>query len=496
MNKGMLGDLSVIIPENSTFFNLFYKDNDIAILLNTSKKILDINPIGEVFLQSKKTNLLGKSLISFRTEKIPLPTFLDKNIQAEVCEDTNHIEEQRAISWRIVPIFSNQILNKFLLLGKNITVHKPFQNSIKNTESMLDLFINIVPGYHWWKDLEGRYLGCNDAVAKLLGLNSSRDVIGKTDYELAWAENADYMTANDEKVIELGVQISDEEVITANGTTFTFFITKMPLKNSNSEIIGTIGTSIDITEQKRKAEELRIAKEEAEAANLSKSILISNIGHDLKTPFIGIEGHFQLLRDLYYEQDPDLKVFWDQALASIREIRTIINAIVDTFAMKHPAVELLPLSINKIIEAIGTLLLPTALSKSIELVINKLDLNESDIIDTDELRLKLILNILVSNAIKFTEKGKVTISVLMKDEYCHIKISDTGIGIPKEQFAYIFEPFSKISLSNTCNTFQGIGGGLYSGQIKAKELGAIIEVESELGKGSTFTFIIPIHPKK
>jgi signal transduction histidine kinase len=253
------------------------------------------------------------------------------------------------------------------------------------------------------------------------------------------------------------------------------------------------GAIFSFRKDQLKERQRRIA---AETANLAKSALISNMGHDLKTPFIGIEGNVEILRDHYAEEDPELKDFWDQTFASIREIRTIIDAIIDVIAMERPSVNVESFSVNQVLESILVLLLPTAHSKKLELMIHKLGKNKSDIIETDKLRFKLILNILISNAIKFTDKGRVTVSVLKIGDYFHIKVADTGIGIPPEQFAYIFEPFTKLSLSNKNNSFQGVGGGLYSAQIKAEELGAVIEVESEPGKGSIFTLIITVRPSK
>src|SRR5262249_24267101 len=140
------------------------------------------------------------------------------------------------------------------------------------------------------------YRGCNETVAKLLGLQSPSDIIGKTDYDLPWADQADQLVKHDKLVIETGIPQSREEVAAnKEGKVLTFLVTKVPLRDEFGQIIGTIGTSVDITEQKQTQAELAYAKEKAEAASKAKSAFIANMSHDIRTPLTGVIGMAQIL---------------------------------------------------------------------------------------------------------------------------------------------------------------------------------------------------------
>ena len=114
-------------------------------------------------------------------------------------------------------------------------------------------------------------------------------------------------------------------------------------------------------------------------------------------------------------------------------------------------------------------------------------------IESDLLKFKLILSSLVGNAINFTEKGSVTVKLTHEPTAFTIQVIDTGIGIPKDKLKLIFEKFTKLSRSNTYGDhFKGMGLGLYNAKRDAEKIQANISVESELGKGSVFTFRLPM----
>ncbi|MCB1828249.1 MAG: response regulator, partial [Coxiellaceae bacterium] len=132
-------------------------------------------------------------------------------------------------------------------------------------EGRLKGALSIVVGNHWMKDLDGRYLGCNDSLARIFGLEGGVDLVGKTDYELPWIDDAASMLAYDKEVIDKGAPITREQTIkTADGRQRYYIVTKAPLRDSNQKIVGTIGNSTDITEQKERQKALALAKQQAE----------------------------------------------------------------------------------------------------------------------------------------------------------------------------------------------------------------------------------------
>lgn len=166
----------------------------------------------------------------------------------------------------------------------------------------LDSLLDVIPGNHWWKDKEGRYLGCNENVAQVLKLQSRAEVIGKTDFELPWAEQAQDLIAHDQIVMTAGqMQIHEENVRDNKGQMRTFIVTKAPLRNAANEVIGTVGTSIDITEQKEAQAREKAAREEAEqlrAESAAQQMQLqaqekftqaaNQVAHDIRSPLTSL----------------------------------------------------------------------------------------------------------------------------------------------------------------------------------------------------------------
>ena len=179
-------------------------------------------------------------------------------------------------------------------------------NTDANIETALLNIVANMPGHVYWKDRDGVYLGCNDRQARSLGFNSADNVIGKTDQELPWAVGvAENFRKNDIHVMETGVAQVLEELSYMDGKQVIVLSQKIPLKNKNGKIVGILGISFDITERKKMEEDLRHAKEAAEAADHAKTEFIANMGHDIRTPLTGIIGMSGILADEV--QRPDEK---------------------------------------------------------------------------------------------------------------------------------------------------------------------------------------------
>ena len=117
-------------------------------------------------------------------------------------------------------------------------------------KNQFDFFSKIIIGNFWFKDVKGVYLGCNDAVAKLLGFRDCKAIIGKTDYELPWKKDAARLLDDDKKVIASRKAHHFEEKVLSNGKIYIFKVTKVPLLNHDNQTIGTLGVSIDVTKHK------------------------------------------------------------------------------------------------------------------------------------------------------------------------------------------------------------------------------------------------------
>ena len=360
-------------------------------------------------------------------------------------------------------------LNKKIELLKKVIREQKEIISANNPMDAFSPLLDSIAGIHWSKDKNGMYLSCNDLMVKTLGLNDKSDIVGKTDYELPWSAQADTLVQNDLEVMkDAKVQSKEELVQTPDGVIHTFMVTKCPLKNHNGEIVGTFGCSVDITHIKALENELRIAKEKAEAASQAKSVFIANMSHDIRTPLTGIVGLSDILFDTVIKDEA--KEYARMLHLSGEQLLSLLNSVLDIVSSEsidQNTIETVPFNLHELLHNIFELELPALKLKNLTL---DLKLNEGTpaIIKTDKGKLYRILLNLLSNSIKFTEKGGISINIDLTDETnLRFDIIDTGIGIPKTDIDKIFNSFYRVHPSYE-GKYQGFGVGLWNGVGHAK----------------------------
>ena len=255
----------------------------------------------------------------------------------------------------------------------------------------------------------------------------------------------------------------------------------------------------NITARKRAEEEVRKAKEAAELANLSKSAFLANTSHEIRTPMTAIMGYAEMLLDA--GQPPEERMSCARTIRRNGEhLLQIINDILDISKIEAQkvTVEKLACDLPQLVADVVGLTRPWATKKGLEfdVVFDKLIPKQ---VQTDPLRAKQVLVNLVGNAIKFTAKGRVRISVFRDITYFnHIirfEVSDSGIGMTPEQMGKLFQPFTQADASTT-RRFGGTGLGLTISKRLSKLLGGDITVTSEAGTGSTFSFTLDGGPRE
>lgn len=250
------------------------------------------------------------------------------------------------------------------------------------------------------------------------------------------------------------------------------------------------GSIFSYRKDQLKEREKRIA---AEMANQAKSDFISNMQHDLKTPFAGISAIAMILYEM--ETDVDKKSLLGDLLKSSNQWEAVHHRIIAVLSIKEPqAVDSDWISISSELAQIKEMLSATVRVKALNFYIDNIP-KEIDRIKIDRLKFNLILSNLAGNAINFTENGSVHIKVARDGATCKIQVIDTGIGIPEDKLDYIFEKFTKLSYSNKYQDFKGVGLGLYASRQLAIQLGGNIQAHSRFGEGSTFTFTLPLQDK-
>jgi PAS domain S-box-containing protein len=260
--------------------------------------------------------------------------------------------------------------------------------------------------------------------------------------------------------------------------------------NEENQAIFIDGVILDVTERKLMEIAMQVAKESAESAARSKSAFLANMSHEIRTPMNAIIGYTDLLQDFEMDQEP--KKMIEIINQSAKGLLGLINDILDTAKLEQGAVEMeeLPFSLRDVCQqTIDTLRLTTE-RKGIGLI---MDYPESinDRFMGDAMRIRQILLNLMSNAVKFTEKGEVRLRVSQQDGDVALAITDTGIGMNPVAQAKLFKPFSQADAS-TSRRFGGTGLGTTIAMELVKKMGGSIAVESMAGHGSTFTVRIPL----
>lgn len=487
----------------------YYCDH-IVIVTDVHAKVLDFNQAAVRFFNIGTEKIIGLSLfVVFKAHKIKLPPSIEKLVSASVADDDYQFEEliilpspreeQHLISWIVSPYTEKDGSKKFLIIGKNISEISNYKKLLQTHQMYLSNIVENLPEYVYWKDKNLVYQGCNSLVAKYLGLNSSDEIIGKTDNDFNWDENrVNFLHTIDEAILTEGVSSTVEDPIPrADGTVGIMLTSKSPLRDEHGKIVGIVGVSMDITEQKKTEKMLREAMVAAEAANLAKSEFIANMSHDIRTPLTGVIGMARMLG----EDDIDLvssKQVANYLEQSGNQLLTMLNEILDAVSHKQINeidVEEKPFNIRKTIQNIVELERPSALLKGLDLLTEIDDKVPACLIGDDTKLHRIILN-LVGNALKFTQEGSVSIklSCLEKNDSkirLQVSVIDTGIGIAPEFQGKVFEKFSRATPSYK-GLYAGHGLGLHIASLYAKALSGSIEFTSELDKGTTFFLELPL----
>ncbi|HEV2613085.1 MAG TPA: PAS domain-containing sensor histidine kinase [Gammaproteobacteria bacterium] len=373
---------------------------------------------------------------------------------------------------------------------------------LKKTEFLSSIYfqniLDVLPENFYWADKEGVILGCNNNQAKFFGLQSSTSLIGKTIYEAAensgWSqETINALRKNHNRVMRAQTPMKVEEICIIDGTPRTFLSYKNPLINHKKQVMGVFSVTVDITEQKELEKALRVAKEKAEEMNRMKSEFIHNMEHDIRTPFAGIYGMSTTLAQR--ETDPEKKEALELIAHSSEELLSYANHILSFAQVEEEFSHIIvkEFDLHKLINAIISMERPAAKNKGIELHYT-LPKNIPETLVGDVNRLKSILINLISNAIKFTKKGSVSVDVKLehknkKQAVLSFTVKDTGIGIPKDKIHLIYDKYFCLNPNN--DTWKSFGLGLKIVNKFVEELGGEIKLDSILGNGSTFTVTLP-----
>ena len=375
----------------------------------------------------------------------------------------------------------------------DITDRKAAEAAIDQERRMLRTLIDNLPDPIYVQDKECRKVIANKADLENIGYTSESEVLGKTDIELFPGMTGERGYADDRRVITTGKPIFnlEEEFINAKGVKRWLQTTKIPLRDKDGNITGLVGIGHDITERKKNLEELIHAKDKAEESDRLKTAFLHNISHEIRTPMNAVVGFSALLGESDID-DKTRKSYIEVIVQSSDHLLAIITDIVDISNIEASLIKTVKneINLNSTIKSLYNQFLTRANEKKIILTYETgLSDSEASVV-TDSTKLSQILSNLISNSLKFTEKGYIKVWYKINRNFLEFGVSDSGIGISQQHHAKIFDRFYQVQ--NTMERlYEGTGLGLAISKAYVEHLGGKIWLTSEVGKGTTFFFTIP-----
>ena len=391
-------------------------------------------------------------------------------------------------------------IRHFVAVKEDITERKRAQEALNRSDERIRLLLESTAEAIYGIDLTGSCSFANPACARLLGYGHPDELLGRQMHQLIHHTRSDGTCYPPEacpmcSVLqgEEGVHVDDEVFWRRDGSSFAAEYWAFPQRR-DGEVVGAVMTFFDISARRRGEEELRQASAAAEAATRAKSEFLANMSHEIRTPINAAIGMLYLLQQTELSQAQ--KNYLDKAKSASNMLLRVINDILDFSKIEAGKLELesAPFSLCAVLRDLSAVASATIKEKPVELSL-RLAPGVPDFLVGDPLRLGQVLLNLTSNAIKFTEKGKVDLEVMPLaragegEVNLRFTVADTGIGMDPEEQEKLFSAFTQADTSTT-RRYGGTGLGLTISAQLVEMMGGAIRVASEKGKGSSFSFTV------
>jgi PAS domain S-box-containing protein len=380
----------------------------------------------------------------------------------------------------------------WLVVRRDFLLRSEAEAALARTEERYRFLAESIPQMVWSSDTEGRAVDFNRRWYEFSGLTMEQSV-GSGWLQMVHADDRDRTLAHWHRVLAGGEPYRVEYRLrrAADGAFRWHLSVARPMRDRTGRIVRWFGATTDVHDQKTAEEELRRAKNAAEAANRAKSEFLANVSHEIRTPMNGILGMTELALDeetLPHQRDR-LRIVYDSANALL----SIINDLLDFSKIEAGKMALHPVPFDLHRELGNTVrsLAERAHRKGLELVCRIAPDPPVEVIGDPD-RLRQVLVNLLGNAVKFTERGGVEVGVELagrddREVRLAFAVRDTGVGIPEDKLERIFLPFEQADTSTT-RRFGGTGLGLTIASRLVSLMGGQIGVDSRPGLGATFRF--------
>jgi PAS domain S-box-containing protein len=473
------------------------------ILLDPQGLVASWNAGAERIKGYQADEILGRPMSTFYTPEDVTRGWPDELLRRALAEGQVVDEGWRVVKdgsrfWAdvvITPINNERgELTGFAKVTRDITARMEAEEKLRRANDELRALVEASPLAIIAFDAEGKVASWHGGAERLFGWTSA-EVVGRP-LDHVPPDKGDELLQLRQQVLANGATLTDLETVRQrkDGSRVEVSISTARLHDPAGRLSGVVAVYSDITERRRAADERR-ARETAEAANRAKSQFLANMSHELRTPLNAIIGFSELLEDQAYgELNQRQHKYVTNILSSGRHLLQLINDILDLAKIEagRLVLEVSEFTIDAALDDVQRIVEPLALAKRIAFTVESS--GELPRLIADRPKLKQIFYNLVSNAIKFTpEGGKVTVAAKAVAESVRISVTDTGIGIGRQDLERIFLEFEQVD-SSYARQQEGTGLGLALTRRLVELHGGRIWVESEVGHGSTFTFELPLTP--
>lgn len=364
----------------------------------------------------------------------------------------------------------------------------------------LEVLLETMPFCIFFTDRHHRYIRVNRMMAKLLRVSGPDQAVGKTNAVFFTKRVARKMLEEDRNILETGNPIVNKILYFEDSGVKGFWMekNKIPIRDERGVITMIMGIFKDVSDLMQIENELKQARDQAEESDRLKTSFLANMSHEIRTPMNGIIGFANLLRDPgLSEEKKDL--FLKHIDHSSGQLLNIIDDIIDISKIESGQMKISnkPVRINGILDEIYSTFFHSIRGnapgeKKVAFNLKKGNESIDFTIVADDFRLSQIFNNLIGNAIKFTKEGHITFGYSLKNNrHVEFFVSDSGIGIPNNKIKLIFDRFGQVNQERSLQP-SGTGLGLPISKSLVDLMGGEMWVESEVGKGTTFYFTLPL----
>ncbi len=502
------------LKENEIRYRDVFETAGVGIIYtNKEGTILDTNKKFDELVGKSEPELHGKSAMDLMNKSLPNSVVKDLlPVLFHVLKGNRIDPTEISIGRQSYEIQSdyNPHLESNIGILRDITDKKNAELQLQKSEAQYRYLVDHINDGIVITNKYEQITFLNPAAEQILGFTS-----GKVDIEsikdMATPDSVLVIEEQEKKRLLGEISTYHIEIITIQNEKKNLEVNASPMYDDEGKYKGSFGVLRDITEKVRAefeiktaysklktvnmklqehAHDLELAKKKAEESDRLKSAFLANISHEIRTPMNGIIGFAQLsmTRDLSHEKrDNYLQIVTDSTM----QLESVVMDIIDLSKIEsgESIFNKKTIDTKEIVHEIYEANLPAAQEKSLEFNLK----TDGDIcsLNTDKVRFRQVVKILIENAIKFTEEGTITVVAEAKSTEIVIAVTDTGIGIAPEHHEIIFEPFRQVEVAMK-RRFGGTGLGLTIARKIARILGGDLKVDSRLGKGSTFYFTHPM----